>query len=521
MTLPKIAGSTLHRLSVLLVTLGCMMVGTGTVPAGELPNRFFGIHVVDESTGRGVPLVELSTVHQVRHVTDSAGWVALDDPGLMGRRVFFHVRSHGYGFPEDGFGYAGTVLTPTAGAKTILPIKRTNIAERLYRITGEGIYRDSLLLGEEVAAASDRGQVAGQDSAFAVPYRGQIRWFWGDTSRLSYPLGHFWMAGATSLLPADGGLDPSIGVSLDYFVDPDGFSRPMARLGVASGPIWIDAVCALPDETGRERLVCHYAHMESLAKMLDHGLAIYNDKTDQFETLQPLPMNARWAFPGQAHPIRVRTANTEYLYLGEVFPTVRVPATLTAFCTPQRYEAWTCLAEGSTPSVPVLQRSPDGHLQYAWRRNTQPVDIPMEWDWITRGRIRPEEAGLVPVDVSSGKPIRLHRGSVAWNRHRKRWIMIACEQGGTSALGEVWYAEASEPTGPWRRARKILSHDRYSFYNPVHHPFFDQEGGRILYFEGTYTTAFSGNPEATPRYDYNQIMHRLDLDDPRLKPAQE
>ena len=45
---------------------------------------------------------------------------------------------------------------------------------------------------------------------------------------------------------------------------------------------------------------------------------------------------------------------------------------------------------------------------------------------------------------------------------------------------------------------------------------FDQEGGRIIYFEGTYTNSFSGNPFKTPRYDYNQMMYRLDLADPRL-----
>ena len=55
------------------------------------------------------------------------------------------------------------------------------------------------------------------------------------------------------------------------------------------------------------------------------------------------------------------------------------------------------------------------------------------------------------------------------------------------------------------------------FYNPKQHPFYDQEGGRIIYFEGTYTNSFSGNPVQTPRYEYNQIMYRLDLSDPRLK----
>lgn len=38
----------------------------------------------------------------------------------------------------------------------------------------------------------------------------------------------------------------------------------------------------------------------------------------------------------------------------------------------------------------------------------------------------------------------------------------------------------------------------------------------MIYFEGTYTDFISGAPEKTPRYDYNQIMYKLDLDDPRL-----
>ena len=70
--------------------------------------------------------------------------------------------------------------------------------------------------------------------------------------------------------------------------------------------------------------------------------------------------------------------------------------------------------------------------------------------------------------------------------------------------------------GPWIYARKIVTHEKYDFYNPKHHPFFDKEGGRVIYFEGTYVNTFSGNPEKTPRYDYNQIMYKLDLSDERL-----
>jgi hypothetical protein len=66
-------------------------------------------------------------------------------------------------------------------------------------------------------------------------------------------------------------------------------------------------------------------------------------------------------------------------------------------------------------------------------------------------------------------------------------------------------------------ARKIVTHDKYTFYNPMQHPYFDQDGGRVIYFEGTYSKTFSGSEKKpTPRYDYNQIMYRLNLDDPRL-----
>jgi hypothetical protein len=136
---------------------------------------------------------------------------------------------------------------------------------------------------------------------------------------------------------------------------------------------------------------------------------------------------------------------------------------------------------------------------------------------IAAGRMKPDEARFLPRDVDGGNPVLMHRGSVRWNAYRKRWIMIAGQLGGSSNLGEIWYAEAPEPTGPWRRAKKIVTHDRYSFYNPVHHAFLDQHGGKTIYFEGTYTQTFSGSPAATPRYDYNQIMYRLNLDDPRLR----
>jgi hypothetical protein len=156
-------------------------------------------------------------------------------------------------------------------------------------------------------------------------------------------------------------------------------------------------------------------------------------------------------------------------------------------------------------------------LHYDWKPNTQLVRQEQQSRLIARRLIHPEEALLNLRDVDTGKPVVAHGGSVYWNNYRTRWVLIAVESYGTkSALGEIWFAEADTPVGPWVYARKILGHDKYSFYNPKQHPMFAKDGGRVIFFEGTYTTTFSGNPETTPRYDYNQIMYQLDLSDPRL-----
>ena len=121
--------------------------------AEPAPSAWFAIRVVDEETGRGVPLVELETVNHLRFYTDSNGTVAFHEPGLMDRQIFFHINSHGYEYPKDGFGYRGVRLKTTQGSEAVLKLKRLNIAERLYRVTGAGIYRDSRLLGRSLKLA--------------------------------------------------------------------------------------------------------------------------------------------------------------------------------------------------------------------------------------------------------------------------------------------------------------------------------------------------------------------------------
>ena len=111
--------------------------------------------------------------------------------------------------------------------------------------------------------------------------------------------------------------------------------------------------------------------------------------------------------------------------------------------------------------------------------------------------------------------MRAHRGSIAWNAFRGCWVSVFTEVGGQhSHLGEIWYAEAPSPTGPWGPAIQVASHPGYSFYNPLLHPGFSDEGSPVLVFEGTFTKMFSGTQAAVPRHDYNQVLYRLDLDEP-------
>jgi len=490
--------------------------------AASAATPYFTIEIVDSQTGRGVPLVEVRTVNGIRCYSDSGGIVAFHEPGLMNRDVFFHVSSHGYEFPADGFGFRGKVLRTNPGGTARLSIRRKNIAERLYRVTGQGIYRDTVLVGRRSPIREPvlNGRVLGQDSAMAAVYRGKVYWFWGDTQRESYPLGNFAMSGATSELSGKGGIDPGIGVDLSYFVDHEGFSKKMAPLD-GPGMIWLDGLMTLEDESGSERLVAHYSRMKSLGERLEHGLVVFNDKTETFEHLVTFSSDTHLEPAG--HPVRVTTGGQRYYYFAQsAYPFVRVRADWKHVTDPKTYEAFTCLAPG-TPYNKVsskLHRGHDGRLTWSWKADTAAIDAFRQQKLTAARKMKPEEAWIKLRDVETGEPVHAHRGSVRWNEFRRRWIMIFGQSGGSSSyLGEIWYAEADVPEGPWLLAQKIVTHDHYSFYNPVHHAFFDQQGGRMIYFEGTYTHTFSATKTPTPRYDYNQIMYRLDLSAPQLAPA--
>jgi hypothetical protein len=510
------------------LTLGMyLLAGNCCLAVPVLPpaSTWFGIEVVDDQTARGVPMVELLTTSGIRLYTDSNGLAAFFEPGLMNQKVWFAISSHGYEFAADGFGLRGVSLFTKPGTIHQLKIKRINIAERLYRITGQGIYRDTLLLGRKPPIAEPllNASVTGQDGILTAVHNRKIYWFYGDTSRLSYGLGNFAMSGATTDSP--GKLDPSVGFDLKYFTDQDGFAKRMAPMQ-GEGVVWLSGLIALAEPAGNERLLAWFQRRQGLGAVLENGFVAYDDAKELFDKLKTNPVDPPLYPTG--YPFRVKPANQpEYIYFTAPYPALRVKADWTSYLDLSAYEGYTCLkpvTRYAGKDKTQLDRDDRGRLLWDWKRGTPPLTAKEQEELIAAGTLKREETPFRLQDTETGKPVLLNNCSCFWNAYRRHYVMIASEVLGATVLGEVWYAEAEKPEGPWVAARKIITHankqdDPHDFYNPTQHPFFDQEGGRIIYLEGSYVNTFSGNHQQTPYYEYNQIMYRLDLADPRLRAA--
>jgi hypothetical protein len=431
------------------------------------------IEVVEKTSGWPVPLVELRTTHNARFVTDNAGVIAFDLPECMGRETWFDVLGHGYEVPKDGFGYHGVRLKPESGKTLKVEVNRTIIAKRLGRLTGSGLFAESQKLGLDLDWR-DSG-VFGCDSVQNAVYRGKMFWAWGDTTMPNYPLGIFDMSSATTAIQPLKSFEPPLKLTFDYFTDGKGKPRGVAKMP-GSGPTWVSAYVSLPDKNGRAHLIGTYIKVKPPLEAYESGLCVWNDAKDEFERLRVLwtksDTQPKQPPAPDGHPAFWKDAGgKEWVLFGNPLPRLRCPAT---------FEAW---QDSSTWEV-----------------------------------LKPQES--LP-SATDGKPVKPHTGSIAWNEFRKRWVTVFMEsRGKPSAFGELWYAEADAPLGTWGKAVKVLTHDNYTFYNPRLHPEFTPMNSPILLFEATYTMQFANKPVPTPRYDYNQILYRLDLDDPALKAAQ-
>ncbi len=455
------------RFTAFFLLLTCNLGGS-VVAIAEQP---FRIEVVDAENGWPVPMVELRTTHHVRFFTDNAGIAAFDLPELMGKPTWLFVDGWGYEVPKDGFGMRGVRITPMAGKSTQIKVNRTIIAKRLGRLTGAGLFAESQKCGLETKWRESG--IVGCDSVQTAIHRGKHFWLWGDTTLAHYPLGIFHSSSATTSPQPLKSFEPPLRVTFDYFRDKQNKPRGVAKMPGA-GPTWLTGYTSLPDRDDNQHLVATYTKIQPPLSEYEIGLCVWNDKSESFERTRVLwnrnKDGRKQPVVPRGHPVRWKgTDGKTWIYFGDPFPTTRFPATYEAWANPQ---TWQSLEPQAT------------------------------------------------IKTTKGQAIKPHRGSVAWNPYRKRFVTIFTQYlGKPSAFGEIYYAEADAPTGPWGPAVKVLTHKNYTFYNPRIHPEFVPDDSPVLLFEGTYTHTFANRPHPTPQYDYNQLLYRLDLDDPKLKPA--
>lgn len=462
------------------------------------PEEFFRIDVLDDETDRAVPLV-LFEIGDLRWVSDSGGHIAIDPLGFAGDTAA-NVWSHGYAFAD------GITLPVAAGATFEIAAVRALPAERLYRVTGGGTHRDSVLLGLDVPVENPviNGLVLGQDSVFTALHRDRIRWIWGDTTRPAYPLGNFHASGATSLLPSAGGLDPEVGVALDYFVDAAGFSRGMAPTETVPGEgvTWLGGLVSVPGADGRAHLHATFAMVRSDFSRTRWGMLAYDDANERFIEGADFELEGNEHRYPHENAFHVTHGDDAWVYY---HAPVRIPATSEALLDPSTYETFSPYLDAAATQI---DRDDDGRARYHWRSGGIPYAS--------------RDAALEPIDaldgdfadVVTGTTFEAHgNGSTEHNDHTGRWLRLVTP---AWALGETWLALSDTPMGPWAYATHVVTHEQYTFYNPRHHVLFDGDHGRRIHFEATYTNTFSGNPDRTPRYDYNQVMYGVDLDRPEL-----
>lgn len=481
-----------------------------------IPDHVFLIRLVDAADGRGIPLVELEAFNALTYQSDNLGNIAIVEPDLHGKAVRFLVKGHGYRIPQlDFFGERSLTVLIEPGASCTFKLERTAVAERLYRITGSGRYRDSILAGIDVSGQPVElaGNVVGLDSAVPVVWQNRLFSFYGDT------LG----AGSINLSGSGAEIDlqqpgvPGSRLPLRFFTDENGFARRIVPLP-ESGFVWIEAVVPVTADLDgdKEVLAARYVVHKTLEEAIETGYAVFDEKQGIFTPVKRVE-SSRHHKSARATPVEYNKVSGYCLQ-----PWERVARNLTAFTTPEKYEYYSCLEEVDPASATVeaclindrrfmVERDAGGRPVLKWRQATLPHDASVQRQLLRAGQIKEDEVWLSLIELGSGRRLADFTGSISYNRFRERWILIA--QGHT---GEIWYSEADTFTGPWLYARKIVEHDTYNFYNPVHHPWFDSKDGRVIYFEGTYTAFFTAKERKSPRTDYNQVMYRLHLDDKEL-----
>ncbi len=505
----------------------------GTVPT---PEEHFGILLVDSASSRPIVLAKVQSPKH-SYYSDNQGLVAFFDTYGMSKSVAFQISAHGYA-PKT------LTLTTTPGTSSRAVVELTplpdQVAQRLYRITGASRYRESGLLGEAAPEGLQKPQlnafVTGQDSVQTAIYQGKLFWIWGDTFRLDQPLFNYKATGATS--PLVDTLHPEVGINLEYFVDASGHPRQMAPASsVKDAPgcpnggcfTWLDGLSVVSDAQQNERLFAHYRMyasetvedpcpppdtklpaMKSQTVEKQHGIIEWIPTSGEFKN--PRVLTSADAVKPAGATQMVSHEGRRYIYYAN---DVRVPADESSIVDPSKFEAFTPF-DRDNPTQ--LERDAQQRVVYGWKP-VRPLERPPLDQLACYTSPLPARDLLYGHERDlRGKSVYMaHSGTTVWNELRKRYVRIDQQiGGGISDFGEIWYLEADSPMGPWVYARKVVTHDKYSFYNPRHHPYFDTDGGKTIYFEATYTNYHEDDAVDMPYHEYNQVMYSLDLTSERM-----
>lgn len=476
----------------------------------------FVLRFIDPQNKRAIPLVELESENGQRWVSDNDGHISIFAPDLNGKNVRLRLRGHGYVTRTvDFWGQQSVNALIQPGEYQEVSLWRTQPARRLYRITGSGRYNHTILAGRSPSFNHNLlpGQVIGQDSLICVPWKGRLWHFYGDT--LGVNSFNFSASCATVPMPDQGGFDPRTGIPLEYLVDENGFAARMIETG-KPGFTWIEYVLPVLIEN-REWLLAKYVQHKTLDEVGDAGFALMNEKSGRFKIVKRLPDRTHHKC---THPVPVRYKQKKNFLL---FPWELTATDFTAITNSKEHLYFSCLKTAKTiksgkDTISIdnrtffVEKDKGGQIIYRWQKNVPPVSTAIQRQLLEKGLLKPNESLFAPIEIESGKRVFSFNGAIAWNSFKNRWIMI--NQG--NRPGEIIYSEADTPTGPWAFASKVCSFDDYNFYNPLLHPWYDRDGGREIFFEGTFTNYFSPSTSKVPEADYNQVMFNLDLDDSRL-----
>ena len=85
----------MQRFIYIAIVILLLFINENNILYAQDISDYFKITVVDEETGRGVPLVEMKTTNSIRYYSENNGIIAFYEPGLMDQEVYFYIKSHG------------------------------------------------------------------------------------------------------------------------------------------------------------------------------------------------------------------------------------------------------------------------------------------------------------------------------------------------------------------------------------------------------------------------------------------